>query len=166
MKLQPEWFRNGYYVYVVVVEYQEKKYYYVGMTGDRKHFTARSPFYRMGGHFMLGKSTQNQIIKGIEKKFDVIVKDDSNILCDMDISYYAWLINEYNRADEAKHHEYRTIGEKIESALIAACKKQFGEDYLFNSKPSRKNFAAYQETAEQILAQLNKLVSSNYNFKC
>lgn len=68
MELNPDWFKSGYYVYVVTIHYKRKKYFYVGMTGDRHHITARSSFYRMNGHFIRGKSTQNQIVQEIENK--------------------------------------------------------------------------------------------------
>jgi hypothetical protein len=160
MKLQPEWFQNGYYVYVVVLTYKRKNYFYIGMTGDRKHTVARSPFYRMGGHFMLGTSTQNQIIKGIENKLGIVVKDDSDILCKMNITYYAWLINPYfKNISKEEHHRKRDIGEKIESALIVQCKAAFSEENVFNKTLSRKDFVGYELYASKILEQLKHYIN-------
>ncbi len=156
MRLEPEWFKMGYYVYVVLIRFKGRKYYYIGMTGDRKHITARSPFYRMGGHFMLGKSTQNQIIKGIESKLKFNVKEDSNILCEMNFTYYAWLIKDFMKnISKEDHGNNRTIAEKIESGLIEKCKVSFGEDYVFNNKGSRKNMNDYDDEVIQIFNQLN-----------
>lgn len=155
IKLEPEWFKSGYYVYVVVIKYEENNYYYIGMTGDRNHIVARSPFYRMSGHFMLGQSTQNQIIKGIERKLEINVKEDSDLLCQMNIVYYAWLINPYEKdISEKEHHSKRNIGEKIESALIAKCIDEFKEKYIFNENLSQKDFSGYERYAAQILEQL------------
>jgi hypothetical protein len=155
MKLQPEWFQNGYYVYVVVINHREKRYYYIGMTGDRKHLVARSPFYRMSGHFMLSKSTQNQIIKGIKNILGIDIKVNTDMLCEMNIAYYAWLIKPFiKQPSESDHHTNREIGEKIESALIKKCQKVFREENVFNKNLSQKKFEEYQVYAEEIFQQL------------
>ncbi len=158
MKLQQDWFRPGYYVYIVLVKHNEKRYHYIGMTGDRKHLVARSPFYRMGGHFMLGKSTQNQVIKGIEEKLGINVKEDSSLLCDMDFTYYAWMIKPYDKNIQKEEHAIkRTIAEKIEAGLISKCKVEFGLENVFNKRGSRKDSREYVNEVEAIFKQLQKL---------
>ena len=152
--LQSNWFENGYYVYTVVINYQNENYFYIGMTGDRKHVIARSPFYRMSGHFQLGKSTQNQIIKGIERVFSVSAKDD-NVLTAMNFTYYAWKIKPFvNSITSEEHHLNRIVTEKIESNLIVLCQQHFGTEKVFNYNKSRKDFTGYETETKNIFNQL------------
>lgn len=71
IEFRPDWFKSGYYVYVLVAQHKTKgTFYYVGMTGDRNHKAARAPFYRMMGHFntynLKNKSNDSQLIKGLK----------------------------------------------------------------------------------------------------
>jgi hypothetical protein len=64
-----DWFQSGYYVYVLTINHiSNVTYYYVGQTGDRFHKAARSPFYRLMAHFRPYKSTDNQLVVGLENK--------------------------------------------------------------------------------------------------
>lgn len=132
IELKPEWFKPGYYVYIVVMAYKRSKYYYVGMTGDRKFTTARSPFYRMSGHFVqIKSSTQNQVIKGIREKFGN--KNIDKILVQSTFTYYCYLIDEFIDGQKDLHKSKRKRAEKVESWLI----KQFWERFnsnVFNKK--------------------------------
>lgn len=148
MELNPDWFRSGYYVYVVTIQYKRKKYFYVGMTGDRHHLTARSPFYRMNGHFIRGKSTQNQIVKGIEDKLGLEVTDE--LLAQMSFIYYAWLLHPFHANDEQNHMSRRVYGEGVENALISIMRKNFGDNAVFNKRVSSINNPEYALIAQQI----------------
>jgi len=133
IKLEPNWFLQGYYVYIVKITYKEVNYFYIGMTGDRKYTTARSPFFRMSGHFNLtNSSTENQVIKGLRK---VVNSEDNfqNELTNMDICYYSYKINDFNSQD---HHNKRIQAEKIESWLIDQFKNEKLD--IFNIKISHK----------------------------
>lgn len=64
-----DWFQSGYFVYVLTIYHNANvTYYYVGQTGDRFHKAARSPFYRLMAHFRPYKSTDNQLVVGLENK--------------------------------------------------------------------------------------------------
>ena len=69
INFNPEWYQSAYYVHVLTIVHKTKgAYYYVGQTGDRKHVSARSPFYRLMGHFNtynFSKSTDAQLVKGL-----------------------------------------------------------------------------------------------------
>jgi hypothetical protein len=85
IEIQPEWFRHAYYVYFVTLLDDDRRMVYVGMTGDRKHRMARSPFYRMAGHFnQLSTSTENQIIKGIREHCDISDKDQAGLVAKLE----------------------------------------------------------------------------------
>lgn len=164
IKLDPGWFKHGYYVYVVVVKHLQDIYYYIGMTGDRKYLIARSPFYRMSGHFMMAESsTQNQIIKGLKERLGNSLKERvGSLLCEMEFTYYMWLIKPYEmQIDKNLHHDNRKIAERIESALIEKCRYAFGEKNVFNETISRKDFGANEiVVAEQILEKLKEYIKS------
>lgn len=92
--LQPEWFCHAYYVYFVTMLDDDRRMVYVGMTGDRKHWMARSPFYRMAGHFnQLSASTENQVIKGIREYCNIDDIDQAGLvrkLEELKITYHAY----------------------------------------------------------------------------
>lgn len=158
MKLQREWFKMGFYVYVVVLVYRGAKYFYVGMTGDKAHSTARSPFYRMAGHFTLTeRSTQNQIIRGIKKLVDA-ESEISEVLQEMDITYYAWLTNDYVRDDAHEYRLRRRCAERIESSLIEKMWREY-PGCVFNKNVSSVDHADAEETAELIFKDLKRKMS-------
>ena len=65
IKIENNWLKSGYYVYVAVIKYESKTYLYIGQTGDNHHSKARGPLFRISGHFIKTVSSdQNQIIKG------------------------------------------------------------------------------------------------------
>lgn len=149
IELKPEWFKSGYYVYIVVIEYEQQKYFYIGMTGDRKYQTARSPFYRMGGHFnQLESSTQNQIVKGIRKKLGIA--DVEAVLTEMKFTYYCYLIEAFDKNDSNLHKIKRNKAEKIESYLIEKFRNQFTKEFVFNKNVSVKDSKEAKDIAEQI----------------
>lgn len=149
MELNPDWFQSGYYVYVVTIQYKRKNYFYIGMTGDRHHLTARSPFYRMNGHFIRGKSTQNQIVKGIEDKLGLEVTDE--LLSQMRFIYSAWLLHPFLANDEHVHKSRRIYAEGVENALINLMRKKFNSSAIFNKKSSSKANSEYDLIAQQII---------------
>lgn len=135
--LDPSWFEMGYYVYIVVITNQRQHYFYVGMTGDRKHLTARSPFYRMSGHFSLSKkSTENQIVRFLRKKWPNT--DPSNLLSKLRIKYYAYPMASFVNGDTLKHHQKRKFAEMIEACLIKQLKETFGRESVVNISPGRR----------------------------
>lgn len=64
--LEGQVFRRQYLLYVIEIINGNRRYFYVGQTGDRKYVTARPPFRRLMGHLEdVGKSTQNQLYRYI-----------------------------------------------------------------------------------------------------
>lgn len=124
-----EWFKSGYYVYVITIVHKTKgNYYYIGQTGDRKHTAARSPFYRLMGHFNpynIKKGTDMQLVAGlikyglIEKPCELknaricieeaIESESIKIKAD----YYT--ISDF---DSTNHKVKRIFAEEVELALI------------------------------------------------
>ena len=153
IELKPEWFKPGYYVYVVAIIYRQLQYYYVGMTGDRKYEVARSPFYRMSGHFnQLESSTQNQILKGLKEK--TVGTDIDDVLSESKFIYYCYIIDEYRKDKLELHKEKRIKAEKIESYLIKKLKALFGEEHVLNKKYSLKNFNDVEIAGERLYTNL------------
>lgn len=117
------------------------------MTGNRNHLIARSPFYRMNGHFIRSKSTQNQIIKGIEDKLGLEVTDD--LLTQMWFIYRAWMLHPFQADDEPGHKTRRVYAEGVEEALINLMKKTF-KDSLFNKKTNSRIETEHHSIALQM----------------
>jgi hypothetical protein len=63
---------STYGVYIILIKDAKGKptHYYVGQTGDAKHISARSAFYRIAAHLGYSKSTQNQLFKGIKEHLE------------------------------------------------------------------------------------------------
>jgi hypothetical protein len=63
----------GFSIYLFEIASGDKKYFYIGMTGDNFYPSARSAIHRLSGHFDLSaKSTQNQLLKAIKtNKIDI-----------------------------------------------------------------------------------------------
>lgn len=140
IKLEKEWFRHAYYVYFVSIVKDENKMLYIGMTGDRKHKTARSPFYRMAGHFsQLSSSSENQVIKGLRKIYNIDTTNQQELvelLESCQIIYHAYPLSEFKfNIDKSEHTERRRFAEKVESFLILALKEE-GKWNVINSKIS------------------------------
>lgn len=155
IKLRSEWFEMGYYVYVVIMQRGYHKLFYVGMTGDRKHETARSPFYRMSGHFsLLEKSTQNHVIQALRHRWPE--KNIQDLLLDTSFSYYAYKMIPFHRDDMSKHARNRTFAEAVESGLIKKLKDAFGEDKVFNKRISNKNYTDADDITSEIFKELKQ----------
>ena len=57
----------GFSIYLFEIASGDKKYFYIGMTGDNFYPSARSGIHRLSGHFDLSsRSTQNQLLKAIK----------------------------------------------------------------------------------------------------
>jgi len=124
-----EWFQSGYYVYVISITHRTKgKFYYIGQTGDRKHVSARSPFYRLMGHYNpynLNNNTDSQLIKGLinNNLIELPSKNKSTRICVEEATQNkSILINtnyfKISDFDENDHSAKRKNVEEIESALI------------------------------------------------
>ncbi|MBC6995898.1 hypothetical protein QWY85_17220 [Neolewinella lacunae] len=147
IELQQEWFRHAYYVYFVTILDQDRRLVYVGMTGDRKHTMARSPFYRMAGHFNQLTSTENQIIKGIRKHCAIAVGDQAGLVAklkELKITYHAYPLYEFEFNGSAEDHQkQRQKTEQVESWLMIQLWAERDRDHtgslkVFNEKISMK----------------------------
>lgn len=138
-----DWFKSGYYIYILTIEHKEKGvFYYVGQTGDRKHVAARSPFYRLMGHFNtynIKSGTDNQLVKGL---IDNNLIDEPSLnknarICveeaiqsgTVTIKAHYYAISDF---DSANHKAKRIFVEEVELALITIFKKTGAK--LFNNE--------------------------------
>lgn len=129
ISFNPEWFQSGYYVYVISIKHISRgMFYYIGQTGDRKHVAARSPFYRLMGHFntyYLKKGTDAQMVQGLinNKLIEIPTKNKNTRICveeaivnksvSITASYFS--ISNFNKTD---HVLKRKNVEEIELVLI------------------------------------------------
>lgn len=139
-----EWFASGYYVYVIKIEVGKDIFYYVGQTGDRHFIAARSPFYRLWGHFNpynLKKGTDSQLMSNLFKRKIFCRKDgESNRLTidralakkDAIISAQFYpiedFVNDNTQISKDSHKQKRVFVEEIEKGVIEG----LGYQVVFN----------------------------------
>lgn len=124
ISFKSEWFQSCYSVYVLTIKHKENEYYYIGQTGDRKHLSARSPFYRLMGHYSPYQGTDTQLVKGL-LKYKLIHKPEGKSLrvCLEDAFYNKQITvkADYFKIidfDEMEHPDKRKFVEKVEQLLI------------------------------------------------
>jgi hypothetical protein len=136
---------SAYAVYVVIIMdiKAHRKYIYVGQTGDAKHLSARSSFYRMAAHLGYSKSTQNQIYRGlvkvnefssnnIENESNRIYREKMELwLADKDIISHRFKLADFEFLEDnvpRSHKNYQTHTSKrrqtlkVETALLQKLK--------------------------------------------
>jgi hypothetical protein len=156
-----EWFLSGYFVYVLTIHHKtEGTYYYVGQTGDRKHISARSPFYRLMAHFRPYKSTDNQLVTGLvtnslikpteEKSIRICIEDAIfNKAIEIKADYF--IIEEF---DKIEHKTRTKLVEEIEQEVIDLFllrkKKIFNDSNKIGSRKIVSNVKAKNKALEII----------------
>lgn len=139
-----EWFTSRYYVYIIKIVVSNDTYYYIGQTGDRHFIAARSPFYRLWGHFNpynLKKGTDSQLMSNLFKRNVFRKKDgDSNRLTidralakrDAVITAQFYPIydfeDDFTQLSKKNHKNKRVFVEQIEKGVIEGLDATF----LFN----------------------------------
>lgn len=163
-----DWFKSGYYIYILTIEHKEKGiFYYVGQTGDRKHVAARSPFYRLMGHFNtynIKSGTDNQLVKGLidNNLIDERTADKNTRICveeaiqsgTVTIKAHYYAISDF---DSANHKAKRIFVEEVELALITNFKKVGAK--LFNNEA--KIGDNKEVTNKEAIALAAKIFSEN-----
>lgn len=159
-----EWFQSCYSVYVLTIKHKGNEYYYIGQTGDRKHVSARSPFYRLMGHYSPYQGTDTQLVKGLLKHNIIHKLEGKSLRVCLEDAFYKKHITvkaDYFKIidfDELDHPYKRKLAERVEQLLIS----HFGEmgKVLFNSisEPLIKK-AKEDEVAMRIFNE----ISENFN---
>lgn len=164
ISFKPEWFQSGYYVYVLTVKHEDKgTFYYVGQTGDRKHNSARSPFYRLMGHFSPYKSTDNQLVKGIIANSLICSDHERSVRVCLEEAFCKGIItvkSDYFRIeqfDKAEHGIRRKHVEAIEQILIDHFVKENKTVFNTTGKPNSKKVERSEE-AHQIAQNIIDLM--------
>lgn len=163
--------------YIIFIKDASKNpiYFYVGQTGDAKHISARSSFYRIAAHLSYTKSTQNQIFKAILKEtaickveeYEGLKKQEKREvrkkveawLKDKTIEMFFYKTADFEFLDEEKednqklHLVLRKQTLALETALIEVIEdtKKYG-DCLNELKITYKNFEGQMENARMIVA--------------
>ena len=103
--------QSKYGAYVITIHHATGgTYYYIGQSGDAKHLTARSSFYRLAAHLGYSKSTQNQVYQALTKETGITNRYDlENWMLDATIKVYFFKVADFQpmEATEAnleKHH--------------------------------------------------------------
>ena len=146
-----EWFTSRYYVYVIKIEVAKDIYYYVGQTGDRHFIAARSPFYRLWGHFNpynLKKGTDSQLMSSLFKRkiFRKKEGESNRLTIDRALARKDAIIkaqfypiedfaNDNTQISKDNHRKKRLYVEEIEKGVIEGLDQQI----IFNDL-SKKGF--------------------------
>ncbi|WP_282782710.1 hypothetical protein [Phaeodactylibacter xiamenensis] len=160
INIEPEWLSPGYYVYVVEMKTKDKTYLYIGQTGDNNYTTARAPLYRLSGHFVKGRSTENQIIKylkaTVEGEGELNNKQLDNLLTQTRFSYRFWKLDDFDGKD---HEAKRMKAQMVEHYLIFhlqmnSVKKEIVNSEVVNevSESKMKYFSKEQLDSLKLLA--------------
>ncbi len=159
-------FQKNYLIYIIQLKHKsEKKYFYVGQTGDRYYKTARPAFRRLAGHLEdRGNSTQNQLYKAIAEqilekhivpkaKFSEDVKDAvSRYLMQSEIEMFVFPVLKFDDSmDSDQHKENVRYIENIEKILIKNLIVQLGTNRILNKKRNKPEKISNSEVvAEEI----------------
>ena len=150
IKIESNWLRSGYFVYVAEIVYDKLKYLYIGQTGDNNYHTARAPFYRISGHFSKGVSTENQIIKYFKTKIlcDVNVSKEylEKALIDSEISYTFWKICDFYFNIDGNEFQHQ----------ISTCKAQMVEQWLIYNLQNKKGITVLNDSVVNIITASKK----------
>ena len=158
LKFNSSWFQTAYYVYVLTVFKANKPvFYYVGQTGDRKHITARSPFYRLTSHFRPYNGTDSQLANEIFKSGLLQELNYENNGYGLEQAFYKKELEikaDYFKLldfDGNNHSINRKFSEEIEQLII----RQIPEDKLVNKITKKKIENSEAEImAKQIIKKL------------
>ena len=169
IRFNSEWFKSGYYVYVISITHKSQGiFYYIGQTGDRYNISARSPFYRLMGHYntngISNYGTDAQLVKGLvsnglietpseNKKTRICVEEAiENKTITINADFFN--VSDFNISD---HEAKRKNVEEIESALI---KKFDNNSRLFNNstKIGAQKIVSDPVSIEQAKKIFNKIM--------
>lgn len=138
----------GFSIYVLEIIKENKKWFYIGMTGDPYYPSARSAFHRLAGHLELNnRSTQNQLLIALKEKLNV---NSINDLKNLKIKMHHFPIEGFKKITDNKldkvtmqnllkteeYKQYKKIQRKVlilENALIYKL-----EDKLLNKTIGKK----------------------------
>lgn len=169
INFNPDWFKSGYYVYVLKIEHKTKGiYFYIGQTGDRYHVSARSPFYRLMGHYNTYNSSKgsdaqlinglvaNNIIKPTKEKSKRVCVEEAIVNKTLAITANYFKISDFGKLD---HQTCREMVEEIELKLIQTFRskkhKLFNDDKKIGSANETKINKLNIEKAEAIFKSLS-----------
>lgn len=164
---------STYGVYIILIKDANDKptHYYIGQTGDAKHISASSAFYRIAAHLGYSKSTQNQLFKGIKKHLKI--KDDVENR-EVRKKVEAWLkdktleIHFYKTADfeflkegrkkhpenHSDHNDKRRVTLALETALLQELGKSTKLVCMNKSNVTYIEFEGKLDDAREIIKEL------------
>src|SRR5690554_2757169 len=133
--------KSTYGVYIILIKdaLEIPTHYYIGQTGDAKHISARSAFYRIAAHLGYSKSTQNQLFKGIVKDQNFHNDDNREVrkkveawLKDKTLEIHFYKTDDFDflkegKKEHPKNHKEHTIKRRktlaLETALLHELEK-------------------------------------------
>jgi hypothetical protein len=162
IELDGSHFAESYLVYIIEVSHNGYgRFFYIGQTGDRHHFTARPAFRRLSAHLNdQGHSTENQLYRHIARKilnqetersktFGTEIKTKvGDFLRQAKICMHVFPVRVFDRSAESDHKINRIYVESVEQEVIAQLAQQYGQQSILNSKMPKLNRSIDREVAE------------------
>lgn len=141
-------FKRWYLIYIIELQAQGHRYFYIGQTGDNYHLTTRPAFRRLSGHFQdISSSTQNQLYrfivknlvspKGLAKKLteDIRMKAE-DILETSRIIMHVYPLIDFNpgEIDIFQHRENNKLVKEFEKHVVRLFREHMTNDYIINKQ--------------------------------
>lgn len=148
---------SAYGVYIIEFTHPEtEKIYYVGQTGDAKHISARSPFYRLAAHLQhLKSSTQNQVNKGLREEFNLESQEEfEKVLNEAILKIHFYKTDEFDfNISREQHVELRRKTLALETALL----KLLNENDINTLNKNGVTYKDYTHMNEQAKNIINEI---------
>ena len=156
-------FKRQYLLYIVEINHQNERFFYIGQTGDRKYTTARPAFRRLAGHFDdSGTSTQNQVYRYIGQtilklKFgsDCAFSQNEklameNYLVNSKIKMHIYILEPFLASEtHEKHLEKLNKVEEFEAYIVESFEKN-GRNILNKKRSPKRTPNPYPQKFAQI----------------
>jgi hypothetical protein len=168
IELDGNHFVDSYLVYIIEVTNDEYgRFFYVGQTGDRNHFTARPAFRRLSAHLSdQGRSTENQLYRHIatqilkyqlekNKVFKTETKADvAKFLRKAKICMHVFPIRAFDRALISEHKANREFVELVENEVISQILNRHGSKFVLNKRLPKVK----REVSREILRCVEQII--------
>jgi hypothetical protein len=169
LELDGNHFVESYFVYLIEVTHADYgRFFYVGQTGDRNHFTARPAFRRLSAHLSdQGWSKENQLYRHIAQKLlkHELVKNKvfepetktgvGAFLREAKICMHVFPVKTFDKAFEPEHKANRKYVESIENEVISQLLSRYGANSILNSRIPNGNREVSPECVEYAIRLIN-----------
>jgi len=167
LEVSGSWLKPGFCIYLMDISHTDKRFFYIGMTGDPNYPSARAAFHRLSGHLELTHhSTQNQLKTAFDQN-NMRIEDCHITMHHFPIGGFTpWKLssmkweelNKYRTTPEYlayKKHQQKVL--QLEKALIYTYSQQLGNRLLNRTKG--KQYKTVLQDFKAMTEQLNTIIN-------